>query len=299
MRQWAKGCVALSALWMLSACEATESENSNANENENQGPVSCAFDFDCSVGETCGAADATGDRFCASAAGDADRVFGQADLSFTGEETYLAVVYSLPTDEQAPSDDPRVFRLGGVNDAESALRIRADRPAAPEYAQSDYWTARLRQAELRRAGVDRLQQAMKRGERTVFKSFSTRQASSCSCTATQICSEGACVDSLELSLGGTTITADVVGTVEGDGVSVSVLLDQNDSAEATAALNVASTFVGAAEDVLYILGQDEHTGPFDRDDSGTISVVFSSAVPTAFGQEVSKIEDTNDALPEG
>ncbi len=268
----------------LLACEDTETGDGNGNGNENTGATACSADFDCPVGQVCGDASAEGDRTCAQAsANDADRVFAEASLSLTGAETYLATVYALPTDEQAPDDNSRVFKLVGVDGADSALRIAPiDRPD-PGFSNDPFWTARLRYAARRREGIDRLGDAMVRGERSVFGGFETRQASSCSCSDTEICWEGSCQSSVELNLGSGTIIANVAGTVSGDSITVSVLVDANDSTSEAAALNVASTFAESADDVLFFLGQDAgHIAPLDRDESGTMTVVFSSEIPDAF-----------------
>lgn len=280
----------------LAACGTTE----NGNENENTGPTSCSVDFDCPVGQVCGDPDPDGNRVCALAATpDADRVFGEASLALSGSETYLAAVYAVPTDEEVPASElGRPFTLEGVDAADGALRIQPVRGEDPGFAQSPFWTARLAYEAQRREGIARLSSEMALGSRTVFGGFETRQASSCSCSDTEVCSGGTCVASLDLTLGDGSITANVAGTVRGDSLNVTVLVDANDSGAQAAALNVASSFVEAAEDVLFFLGQDSgHVGPLDRDESGTMTVVFSSEVPTAFGAGIVGLFDFRDYLP--
>lgn len=307
------------ALGSAVACTETDGEGTSCTSNEDcdsgfvcgeanadgdrfceAGVASCSADYDCSVEQICGAADADGVRKCEDAGVGASRTFGEADVSFSGSEAYLVTVYSLPRGEAA-ADEFGEFSLEGVSGNGGALTLRPASRPGHNFSEDPIWTARLAYEQKRREGIARLRKQVAEGERELFPYRRFQSAGSCApgCSATEICYQGGCQSSIDIDVGASTVTADVVGTVTSSSLSVSVLLDatSNDAATATAANNAAQAFADAADDVLYILGLSGHSGGLDRDASGTMSVLFTPAVATEYGGSIVGLFDYRDFLP--
>lgn len=293
-RLWDSAISAVAAIGIvlaLAACSDSESDG-----GDDPTPSACGIDFDCPVGQVCGAADADGARQCESAAAGADRIFGEVDLEFSSDEEYLVTVYTVPTDE-AVADDFASFTLEGVGPNPDALTIQSSYRKSGPRSDDPYWRARLYQAGLRYDRIAALGKAMARGERQVFGV--TPLQSSCDCGDTEFCDDGTCVESVDLTIDTVAITADVVGTARSDDLVIKVLVDQDDRDNTvdTRAVDVAQTFVEAGADVLFFLGEDNgHGGPLDRDDNGALTVVFTEQVGEVFEDAVG-IFDVRDFLP--
>ncbi|MEO1173017.1 MAG: hypothetical protein AAFX94_13350, partial [Myxococcota bacterium] len=288
-------CLALVAA--LGACgDDLDSSNENSNDNMNVGAgTPCTQDFDCLVGDVCGAADADGDRLCEDAASaTSPRVFGEADLTFDNDEVYLVTVYTLPTDEAAP-DLVSPFTLEGVGPNANALRIRQSRPAQSDLEESAFWKSRLALDAQRRDGMVAVGEAMARDELSVFPSTSASQQ------FLQVPRQVG-VDTQTFTIGDSTLTATLSSTVTDaeSGITLNVYVDDNDSVPMSTVNDLASEFLTAAAEVLYLNGRDSgHSGSLDRNNDGALTVVFSESIPVQFGEGIVGFFQFLDFLQDG
>lgn len=199
-----------------------------------------------------------------------------AKLEFsTGDEQYLVTVWSSPGISEASPAADLIYELNTGSSANSTgLSVRRAR-ATVTSANVSAWAARLAYEQGRRDGIERLIATMQAEGRTFTRVQALRAA--CACGDDQTCAPGssACTNTVDLNFQGSKRSFTVAGNVTSvNGFKVTVLTDQ--PAQAEGLLSIADQFAAAAKTVAQVMGQDEHSGVLDRDDSGSITVVFTN-----------------------
>lgn len=278
----------------LLAATAMACESDDTNSTEPDAPTACTRDFDCQVGEVCGAADADGNQVCEGAASaTTPRLFGEANLTFDNDEAYLVTVYTLPIEEDVPADTSAFFTLDGLGPNANALRIEQPRPPKSNIADSEFWRSRLALDAKRREGMTAVGEAIARDELKVFPDVRRqflripRQVG---------------VDQLTLAIGESTITATLAATVEDaeNGITLNLYVDDADTVPLSTVNDLGNEFLTAAAEVLYLYSLDTgHSGVLDRDGDGALAVVFSESIPVQFGAGIVGFFQFLDFLQEG
>lgn len=217
----------------------------------------------------------------------------EEDITFDGDEVYLATVYTLPSDEFA-ADSVTAYTLEAVG-AESSVVFSEAQPRARRSPVDPSWTARHEHHRKLYEGMAAVGRALEAGtlsfdfDRWGGSRMALRRQASVGDERTFTLGEGA-VDA--------TLRATEVDNVSG--LRVNLYVDDRDNVDDGDAARLASGFLDAAGEVLFLTGQDNgHTGVLDRDGDGAISVVLSDAIPDTFGAGIVGVFQFTDLLADG
>lgn len=252
----------------LALLAATACDNGDAE------PIPCERDSDCPVGQVCGT-----DGFCTGAAAGDTKEFGQVELDFsTGNETYLLAIYALPTGAEAASFDYVSFSIDQGGAPAGALRWQAT-PTKPAY-DVDYWADRNAFEAQRRTGIESVVRDL-RAERLSFGNRAVpKQANACSDDEFFFPNGVGCQTEGNVTFtDGSSLLVDVAGTY-GTATKIKVLVDRDSASNTQAATDAATAFASSVDAVLAAFGESSHGTGLDRNQDGSLAVVFSDKIAT-------------------